>query len=205
MSALAEYYDLLLPELPGCPIAMLDLNLRETARDFCNTTSVWRESLAPISLIGGQAQYAMVAPANSEVLRVTSVTVKGVLLWVDEHDADCKYNKYEPPFTLSADMAQITLDPPEVPAGSVVNEMVVIAALKPTNSAATLPDFLLKQYSEAIRFGTLSRLMRMAKKPWTDRELAFNYESRWNAERNFAAYQGAVGNNRRPLRVRNWG
>jgi len=61
------------------------------------------------------------------------------------------------------------------------------------------------QYSEAMRFGTLSRLMLMAKKPWTDRGLATEYASEYRQQLNFAAYQGQVGNTRQQLRVKKWG
>lgn len=214
MSALSEYHDLLLPELPGCTTTMVNLHLRETARDFCRRTSVWRETLAAIDLVASQATYNMVVPTNSEVVRVTSITVNDELLWVDKEAPDSsatnsdqlpKYRRDEPPFTLSADMATLTLATDEIPTAAVTGGLVVIAALKPTAFTAVLPDFLLVQYSEAIRHGTLSRLMRMGKKPWGDRPLAADYESRWNSALNFAAYQGQVGNNKKPLRVRKWG
>lgn len=214
MSALSEYHDLLLPELPGCTAAMVNLHLRKTARAFCQRTSVWRETLAAIGLVANQATYTMAVPANSEVVKVTSITVNNELLWVDKEAPNSnatksnklpKYRRDDPPFTLSADMAAITLIDDEIPTATVTGGLVVIAALKPTAAAAVLPDFLLVEYSDAIQHGTLYRLMRMGKKPWGDRPLAADYESRWNSDLNFAAYQGQVGNNKKSLRVRKWG
>lgn len=211
MSALADFYDLLLPELPGCSTGLVDLHLREVARDFCSKTGQWRQALTAIDLVADQAAYTVATPASSELVRVTALTVSDELLWqLSDRNADrsdvgehAKYVPNEPPFSLSADLTQITLV--EVPTAAVVGGLEITAALKPTAFAATLPDFLKAQYSEAIRFGVLSRLMAMGKKPWTDRELAMAYDSRWSSQLNFAAYQATVGNTREPLRVTKWG
>jgi hypothetical protein len=209
MSALSDYYDLLLPELPGCLPSMVDLHLRDVAREFCEKTSIWREDLTAIDLAAEQAAYVVATPDLSAMVRVLSVTVADVLLWKDrpvgECDDESKYRPDEPPFTLSADLTTLTLATDEVPTASLVGGLVITAALKPTAVAATLPDFLLSQWSEAIRAGVLSRLMVMGKKPWTDRELAGFYASTWNSQLNKAAYQGQVGNTRKQLRVRKWG
>jgi len=208
MSALTDYYDLLLPELPGCPTAMLDLHLVETVRIFCASTAVWREALTPINLQAGVATYAMAVPAGSALDRLTSLTVNGELLWkltsrLDDRQADGvqpKYTENQPPFQLSANLDSITLL--EVPSSNVTAGLAITAALKPVQGATVIPDFIKSQYSEAIRHGVLSRLMAMGKKPWTDRELALVYSSRWNSALGFSAYQSQIGNTREPLRVK---
>jgi hypothetical protein len=209
MSALAEFHDLLLPELPGCTVAMVNLHLRETAREFCRRTAAWRQALTAINTVGGQASYVMTLPSDSQLVRVTDLTVHGRRLWrsveIDKADAGAQQPKYgitDPPFDLNDNLTQITLHADEVPAESVAGGLLVSASLTPTATAATLPDFLLGQYSEALRHGTLARLMLMPKKPWTDRALAGAYEGLWQEALNFAAYQAQVGNTRRPLRVK---
>jgi hypothetical protein len=211
MSALADFYDLLLPELPGITTPMVDLHLREVARDFCVKTSAWVEDLTAISLVAEQGTYAVATPASSELVRITELTVAGELLWRltdrnaerDTTSAIPKYQANQPPFQLSADLTQVTLI--EVPTAAVVAGLKIKAALKPSPAAATLPDFLKAQHSEAMRHGVLSRLMAMGRKPWTDRELAVAYDARWKSAVNFAAYQATVGNTREPLRTKKWG
>lgn len=209
---LADFHDLLLPELPGCTVAMVNLHLRETAREFCANTSAWREPLTAVNTVASQAAYTLTPPADSELVRVTALTVNGILLWrhsdreragADSETAP-KYGIDQPPFTFDENLTTITLAIDEVPDAAVVSGLVVEAALKPTAAAATLPDFLLTQHSEAIRHGTLARLMKM-KKPWGDRPLAMDYESRWHQALNFVAYQAQVGNTRQPLRTKKHG
>lgn len=215
MTTTADFYDLLMPELPGITTAMLDLHLRETAREFCHKTSAWRQDLTAINLVANQSAYALPMPVNAELVRITRLVVASELLWEDKERDDRytqsvggflpKYQRNEPPFMLSDDLSTITLIAAETSTASLTAGMAITAALKPTATAAALPDFLKSQYSDAMRHGTLSRLMMMGKKPWGDRPLATEYQRMYQQDLNFAAYQGQVGNTRQPLRVKSWG
>lgn len=211
--ALDAFYDYLMPELPGCPVAMVDLHLVLAARQFCSQTSAWREPFTPLDLVADQADYYLEpAESQSDVVKLTELTINDELLWRDSDadqlsvDAECpKYLRNEPPFTLSNDLRTITLMVDEVPTAAASAALVVVGAMQPKMGATRLPDFLLNQYVEAIRFGTLSRLMVMPKKPWGDRPLATAYMASWHEALNFAAYQAQVGNTRQQLRVKKWG
>lgn len=211
-TALKDFYDLLMPELPGCTTPMLDLQLRETARAFCQQTSAWKLPFDAVNLVADQATYDLEpSEPEAEVVRVIKLTLGSELIWEDtdreQKSADAsepKYVRNEPPFTLSPDLLEITLMADEVPTAAVTGGMVIVGAMKPTARATRLPDFLKGQYSDAMRFGTLARLMVMAKKPWTDRALAAAYMGMWHQQLNFAAYQAQVGNTRERLRVKQW-
>lgn len=211
--ALADFYDLLMPELPGCGTDMLDLQLVQAARQFCAQSSAWRAAFAPLDLVAGQADYYLEPlETQSEVVRITSLSSNSDLLWLDTDEdqlsvnSECpKYVRNEPPFTLDNDLRTLTLMADEVPTAAVTAGLVVIGAMQPKQGATRLPDFLLTQHSDAMRYGTLYRLMVMAKKPWTDRALATGYMGEWNKALNFAAYQAQVGNTRQHLRVKQWG
>lgn len=214
MKALSEFYDLMLPELPGCTTDMLDLQLRQVARELCDRTSAWRQAIDPISLVAGQGTYDLDSPeTKSDIVRLTKLSIGSTLLWQDkeEDERTCsttetpKYTRNEPPFSLSPDLLELTLIAAEVPAADLASGLTGEAALKPSLDATTLPDFLKTQHSETMRFGVLSRLMLMGGKKWTDRPLAAEYRTEWNKALNFAAYQGQVGNTRQRLRVRKWG
>lgn len=214
---LSDFHDLLLPEVPGCTVPMLNLHLVHVARDFCQQTSAWRLPFDSVNLLAGQAIYDLEpSEPSSEVVRITSLTLGMELIWQSDEQPKCqdranvdvavpKYLRNSPPFTLSPDLLEITLLDSEAPTADLIGGLQVIGAMKPSFKATVLPDFLLSQYSEALRFGALSRLMVMTKKPWTDRALATAYMGEWHKALNFAAYQSQVGNTRAPLRVRKWG
>lgn len=205
---LSAFYPLLLPELPTCPEPMMDLHLREVARDFCRTTSAWKLPFDAINLVADQATYDLDAPeTDAVVLRVTKLTINGDLLWsdVDSSDEEAKYQRNCPPFTVSPDLLEVTLAEDEVPSADATGGLVLVGALQPSIKASTLPDFLLSVNSEAMRLGTLARLMVMGNKPWTDRVLATDYRAQYQQLIGFASYQSSVSNTRQPLRVTKWG
>lgn len=212
MAALASFYRFILPEVPTCSFPQLDFHLRETARTFCVRTGVWRGAFDPVDSIAGQATYDLFTPeSQSEAIRITSLAVNGVNLWTDAESSDDEYTespKYPRavlPFVLSVDLKSITLVPSEVPSSSVSAGLQVSGVMRPSVNAQYLPDFLLDRFSDAMRFGTLSRLFRLGNVPWTDRQLAVDYSKEFDRLSNLASFQGAVGNTRKALRVRKWG
>ena len=212
-TALTAFYGQLLPELPGCPQPMVDIHLRETARQFCQRTKAWRAPFDAIDLVAAQDTYDLSSPeSNSDVVCITKLTVAGVLLWEDtdaeslnESAVPPKYGRDSPPFSIGMNIDAITLIADEVPTASLTAGLVMSGALKPSPKAATLPDFLMNQYSEAMRTGTLARLKAMTNQKWTDLVLAPVYATQFSAFMDFAAYQAKTGNTRQTLRVRKWG
>lgn len=209
MAAFSDFYDYLMPELPGIATAMLDVHIRDVAREFCQDTAVWRETPAGINTVANQAAYS-IASSDYDTVRVTRVVLASVLLFDDQWHIETpgdipKYQRTDLPFTLSADLNTITLIDDEKPTAAVTAGLVVTLAVKPTFAATTLPDFLKTEHMESIRKGVLSRLMIMAKKPWTDRELAMKYQTDFNSAKAFAAYNAQVGNTKQRIHVRKWG
>ena len=207
----ADWYDLLMPELPGCTTALLDIHLDEIIREFCTVTSAWRTALVDVVTAANQAAYQLDTGLNgAEIVRVTKLTVNDLFLWRLNEDEDSgadeehpKYERHEPPFTMSNSLATLTLATLEIP--SAAGTLSASAALRPEAGAYLYPEFLKQQYSEPIRCGVLARMMVMGKKPWADRQLAVGYGSRWNQLTSFAAYQAQVNNTRQPLRTKKWG
>lgn len=202
--AFSVFYDHLLPELPGCTTAMLDLHLLQVARDFCNRSSAWRDAYPAIDSQAATLDYFLDTPeSRSECVRVLTLTVNSELLWsaVDPHDYQCRprFPADCPPFSLNGDGDTITLDCQ--PSGSIE----IVGSMRPAGNATSLPDLLYTDYLEAMRTGTLARLMAMGRKHWTDREGAAFYASEYGKKVDFAASKARNGNTRKPLRTRAWG
>lgn len=211
MKPLSAFYDLLLPELPGAGTPMVDAQLQAVAREFCSSTSAWRAPFDPVATVAGTATYDLSpSEAQSEVVRLLRVAVNGVLLWdpawtPDSAGVTPKYAADQPPFTVSADLSEITLTDEEVPTAAQAGGLAIDGAMTLKAGAQQLPDFLFTIHFAAIRAGVLARMMRMGKKPWTDRELSNFYETEYQAGLAFAANVAQRGNTRAPLRVRKWG
>lgn len=215
MAAFSVFYNHIMPELRGCTTGMVDLHLLHVARDLCERSGAWRYAFT-ISGIASEPTYDVSAPeTSSEVVRICRLAIDSVSLFDDEWDqqrhamsdssADLlepKYPRHDPPFSMSNDNTEMTLIAQETPASDGTDNIAITAALKPSFSATVLPDFLKFQHLEALRTGTLSRLMVMANKPWSNPAQAGFYAAEYNRLVQHAASNARMGNTRRLLRSR---
>lgn len=204
MKAFSTFYDHLLPELPGCTTAMVDLHLLQVARDFCSKTACWQDNFPTITAQEDTLTYVLDTPeVKSLLVRPLRLTIASELVWsaidpaADEDQPE--FARDQPPFSINGDADEITFT--EQPVGDIV----IFGAMRPALNATTLPDLLLNDYLEAMRTGTLSRLMVMGNKPWTDRDLAGVYDAAYGRLATAAAVKAQGGNTRKPLRTRKWG
>lgn len=202
--AFSTFYDHLLPELPGCTTEFVDLHLLQVARDFCTRTSAWRDTFDTIASQDDTLTYDLfTSEARTELVQLLRLTINDVLLWCAEDPAENEDQPEnpadQPPFVINGDGDLITLE--EQPEGDIV----MVGSMRPTMAATSLPDLLLNDYLEAIRTGTLARLMVMSGKRWTDRDLATIYGREYTRLTTAAASKARGGNTRKPLRTRKWG
>lgn len=199
MKAFSTFYDVLLPELPGCTTRMLDLHLLMVARDVCERAGCWSASVT-VSAEADRLDYPLSSPEpKSEISRVTRIEWGGQLQWAlirpPRHEQQPLFAPGEPPFALNSAMDTIVLaDQPD-------GEILIAATLRPSLQAIQLPDLLLNRHQETLRVGVLSRLMRMGGKPWSNPALGAQYASEFESHLNHAAMNAQHGNARAPLRT----
>lgn len=68
--AFSSYTKHISPDVPGCPLAMIEGITREVVKEFCDRTSYWRKDLAPISGVVGKVEYLITVPNDTELVRV---------------------------------------------------------------------------------------------------------------------------------------
>lgn len=171
MIAWSAFFDLLAPEVPGCPQVAQTLALRRAAIAFCEQSMVWRESHNPISVSVGTAEYDFIPPDQAVVHTVQYAQFEGRELEITGQDniriQDWRDQTGFPQYLLSGPTA-LTL----VPEPDVEGTLTLLVTLKPVPGATDIPDLLYNEYREAIVHGALSRLMLSPKKPYTDAGLA---------------------------------
>lgn len=155
MAALSAFYPYVLPSVPGASELTVDHYLRQTAISFLQDTSLWVQT-STVSIISNQSAYTITNPTDGQVFKVMEASVNNTPLFMGL--ASILY----PAITAQYPTTYISGDDPSTfsvwptPTSSVT--MTYRYILIPTQTAATLPDFLFNDWAEAIGAGTVARL-----------------------------------------------
>lgn len=170
----SDFYNDLMPSLPGCGKELLEHELRRAAQDFFNQSRSWRMTLDPITLEAGVADYDLIA--DDKGLAVVRIEAAGYLVdpldvltlpeMITRYGADW--------WKVSGSPEAITQLRPGVatlyrkPEAEVVDGLVLTVAVKPSDSSSGLDEDIATRFREEMILGAKGRLMLMPKKPWTD-------------------------------------
>lgn len=170
------FFDLLSPDVPGCPQAAQVAALRQAAITFCEQALAWRYDHPDIAVTPGTAKYLFVPPSQTLVHAVISAEFNDEKIETKVMERDINKWKLDletgtPEYLLGGPIS-ITLYP--VP--DVAGTLRLKVALKPTPAADGVDDVIYDEYREAVVHGALSKLLLSPKKPYTDVTLA-NYHA----------------------------
>jgi hypothetical protein len=181
MKLWSDFYDLIIPDLPGCPIGALPVALRQAAIAFCEQSLAWNFSHPDITVTVANADYDFSPPDGAVVHAIDyaefndqEIEVKtaqdDVWLWNWRHqDGTPQYVMGHPTY--------LTLIPTPNVAGTVSNLTVF---LKPSPIADGIDDDdMFNEYREAIIHGAKGMLMTSPKKPYTDLNMATYHQQQF--------------------------
>lgn len=175
--------------LPGCPSLVIESTARKIATDLCQRGRVWGDVITSVTTAVGDYTYTLTAAiADSEVVeptRVFSVRADNTTFdiqrvtrarmaqqhpgWPGDDDGEPQH------YSMGTTSADILLAP--VP--DAIITVQVRAALRPTATATTWPDYLYREHSRAIFHGVLHELMGMPGRSWSDAKLAMYHGKQW--------------------------
>lgn len=135
--------------IPSVSEVMLKLQLRESARDFCNRTWAFREKITMPTVVA-QTSYTLVPGYTADMVQIVGLII--------DTSQSVRYT--------STGLNNITLA--DAPA-KVVN-FIAECILRPRASNTLFPTDFLALYDQAIIVGCLHRLQAMAGKPWSSPE-----------------------------------
>lgn len=201
MKPWSDFYDLLAPDVPGCPFEAQKQSLRQSAIAFCEQSLAWKYTHPDIAIVVAQDEYPYVPPAGAVVHTVTYATFNDTELNVnvDEYSMgiwDWRNQDGVPEFVLGGP-ASLRL----VPAPNVEGTLKLDVILKPSLESEGLDDNIFNEYREAIVHGALGRLMASPKKPYTDLQLSTYHMQQFFAKAGGAGIRVARSYTRQPLRT----
>lgn len=168
------FFDLLAPDVPGCPQASQVIALRQSAIEFCEQSLAWKYDHPDIAVTVGVAKYMFDAPGGAVVHAVTYAEFNGNqietrVMQRDINAWDLRHKTGTPEYVLGGPIS-VTL----VPTPDVAGTLKLTVVLKPAQNADGIDENIFAEDREAIVHGALGKLMLSPKKPYTDATLA-NY------------------------------
>lgn len=183
---LADFYQYVSPELPGCPDETLRRAIVQSVQVLCRKAHIWRELQDPVPLQDGVRDYQPDAPTGGRIVNVESIhcgprpltpLIRSELSWrlPDWQTATGS----SPSFYVGGnDWGSIDVYPMPV---SPTESLTIRAEYEPLITATSLPDFLLQRYQEEISMGVKSRAMVMPGTPWSNVGLGEYWRARFDS------------------------
>lgn len=201
MKPWSDFYDLTMPDLPGCPFAAVDNALRQSAIAFCEQSLAWQAVHPEVSLLAGVSEYAFAPPTGAVVHAISHAALDGEEIETHAGQSNITRKNWQsrmgtPKYVLGG-AASLTL----VPKPDAAGKLAMIVALKPSPASTGIDNAQFSEYREAIVHGALARLMLSPKKPYSDAPLAAYHEQQFFIKTAAAGMRVAKGYARAPLRT----
>jgi len=167
-------HPLITPDVPGCPLEVINRELGATAEDFFSRTQLWREDLVTQNTVVNQALYD-----------ITECAVVESVLWakVDNINITHTDERLINPEDLSrtgqptdfwiVQETQIRLFP--IPDTAL--PLTVRLVLKPSRTARGIPKFVYQRWVDAFVSGAIYRITRTPNKEWSNPDQAALHKS----------------------------
>lgn len=194
---LSELLPDVLPQLNADPSEpVVEHAIKRAAIEFCELSRVWRHVPDSQDIVAGESYYDVEAPMGADVVGVLSVKADGTLLQaltITQLDQQIPGWRTPAPvqFYAQLDTEQVMLAP--TPDTTIENGLDMVLALRPSAAATTIPKWMMARYGQAIAHGALSRLFRMAGRPWADGNLGALARERFMVGVATAKHDGETG------------
>ena len=184
MKAWDQFYDYVIPELPGISQDLVDLHLRDMAIDLCEQTWVLQADHDDINTIANIYEYEFESPESQcEVLAIKQAWIDGGPinpismddLW--KANVDWRTVTGTPTYHSQQDNSNVLLY--AVP--DAVYTLSMVVAMRPKVDATGVPDRIYADYRRAISAGAKAVLMGQPAKPWSNPERSAAYRTEYEA------------------------
>lgn len=181
MATWASWLPDVLPHVPGCPVVVVEHELRRSAQEFFRRSRAWRVNLTTIAVPASTAEISCEPQdAAHDLVRVEAVNYDSRQLEpetvenLDRGFSDEWAAQVGPP-THYVQLTPGVLRLYPIPGAAAAVGLKIRASVMPSESATGIPDDLAQKYRDAIHAGAKSRLMLMPGKGWTNLDLAAIY------------------------------
>lgn len=200
MAAFSAFRPYVQPDVPECPLVLVDDAIRDACRALSADTWLFHEDLVTFSTVVGTQSYVLSsAIAGVEVFGVSTIILNGSLpaILPGSYDASRRYA----PVDGAASFfwfreGRLWFDARPLAVATVQ----VDALVRPTIAATTVDDRYV-EYRDAISYWAKFKLMQMVGRPWSnpqDAQISYQFYSSLVGDQRIKDGSGRVA---RPLRT----
>jgi len=183
------------PDLPQCPIDLIQHHLRIAAIAFCEDSNVYRYTCDAMDLVAGENEVDLDVPTQTEVSSVIVLTYGGQPIDPKGENDLALIDPYwmtatgdTPRFYYQTDPATVILYP--IPTATSAASLSASVAVRPTENADGLEAWVYRKYRAGIIARAKADLKAMLNKPWTDRSMLPILEATYRNEVGVAIGEG---------------
>lgn len=204
-TAYTSFLPQVVPEVPGCPLAVAEDAVREAAIEFCEKGWAWIYTHPALTSVINVGTYAFTPPTGSLVSRVLQA-------WYEKRQlvaktADQLSELYEnwttqtgsPQYTVQDNEESLIIVP--MPTVGVADAIRMRVVLRPTRASTDIETRIYEYHLDAIAMGAKAKLMMMSDKPWANPKMAPAYMAIFEEKIDAARYKAQKGYGRAVRRV----
>lgn len=172
MATWEQWYDEVVPDVPGAGLPLIKNAIKNAAIEFCQRTRVYRIEHPAISAVEDDGEYDWAPGAGLKVVRAEIVWYEGKQLDpVTPADLQALYPQWTeetgPPVYFVQEMPETLVLVPK-PNADAADAITARVSVKPSRAATSISDQLYELYLEQIAAGAKARLFAMQSKPWSN-------------------------------------
>lgn len=187
MAIWADWFPDVIPQVPACPVMIVEHELRRASQQFFEATRAWKVSLAAVPVVAGTQNITLATvDANQEIVRLEQAWYDGLPLEVEttetmdaNYSDDWQLHTGKPSAAIQMGPGTVRLYP--VPIDDAATGFKCRVSVRPSDVSVGIPDEYRVKYREHIATGAKARLMIHANKPWANADLAMMYGTAFGA------------------------
>jgi hypothetical protein len=205
MTDLDAFLTKVLPYAPGCPEPTAFEHIRAAARDFCETTRLWRFD---DTFDLGDDPNVMCTPQDAVIHEIERCDFNGEKLdpasldWLDDRYPDWRSDTRlwtgQPQWFTQVCPDTVRVVPTPLEQGSVK----VWLRLKPSEDCEQLPDFLFREYATTISWGALASILMLPNQTFSNPNMAVFFQGKFDNALGRKSKLQATGQQRAPVRTK---
>lgn len=186
------------PEVPGCPLVVVQDAIIHACRQFAEDTGLLRDTLTVFSADDVENYTLTPLSAQNEIFAVYAVTRDDIVLTPLAESPYLRLDRKSRPFYYAYNNKQLQL----LPRPSDAEEYTVEAMVRPIYQATQIIDDRFADYVDLISHWAKYRLMSMVNQPWTSMDGTMFNKQRYDALTSDAKWWGWRANTRASVSVK---